>query len=253
MKIKISVCIATYNGEKFISEQLDSILRQLSSNDEVIISDDSSTDRTPEILEAYSKSDTRIRIFLNQKFRNPVLNFQNALVKTTGEFIFLSDQDDIWIENKVSESLKILEHFDLVLHDSIVTDNSLKPIIPSFFLHFGSRKGIIKNILRSSYYGSCMAFRRRVLEASLPFPSTIEIGHDLWLGLVSELYFKVFFLDKAFILYRKHSQAFTIQNSKRPFHKKIFGRVIIAYFLLKFIYKKSQSLLRKYFFAPTIE
>ena len=102
----ISVCIATYNGEKYIREQLDSILPQLGLDDEVIISDDSSTDNTLKIIEEYN--DCRIKIFSNNKFYSPILNFENALKKAQGDFIFLSDQDDIWKSNKVEVVMKYL-------------------------------------------------------------------------------------------------------------------------------------------------
>lgn len=103
----ISVCIATYNGGKYIKEQLDSILFQLGKDDEVIISDDSSTDDTLSILESYH--DERIVILTNQKFHSPVYNFENALKSAKGDFIFLSDQDDIWEPTKVEVMLDSLK------------------------------------------------------------------------------------------------------------------------------------------------
>src|SRR5690606_26359089 len=95
---KISVCMATYNGENHIEEQLESILKQLKDNDEVIISDDGYSDKTIELIKGFN--DPRIKLFLNS-FRNIILNFEFALSKATGDFIFLSDQDDIWYDNKV--------------------------------------------------------------------------------------------------------------------------------------------------------
>ena len=95
----ISVCIATYNGSKYIKEQIDSILPQLDECDEIIVSDDSSTDNTLSILKSYH--DRRIIIFTNQKFNSPIYNFENALKHAKGDIIFLSDQDDIWEFNKV--------------------------------------------------------------------------------------------------------------------------------------------------------
>ena len=101
--MKFSVCIATFNGEKFIKEQLDSILCQLGVDDEIIISDDSSVDQTISIIESYK--DKRIKIFVNQKFSSPIYNFENAIMKSRGDFIFLSDQDDIWQSDKVEKML----------------------------------------------------------------------------------------------------------------------------------------------------
>ncbi|TGK97424.1 glycosyltransferase family 2 protein [Leptospira levettii] len=239
-KPKVSVCIATYNGEKYISEQLNSILNQLSTEDEIIISDDSSTDATCEILKEYASKDKRIQLFLDQKFKDPIQNFQNALYRVSGEFIFLSDQDDVWMENKVSTVSQKLESFDLVIHDSIVTDEKLNQMYPSFFLYFGSKQGIFKNVLRSSYYGSCMAFRKSLLDKALPFPKTKEIGHDLWLGLVAELTGKVLFLKEPYLLYRRHAETFTMRGlggKKRSIYKMAVGRIIMFYEILKFLAK----------------
>ena len=128
----ISVCIATYNGEKFIKEQLDSILCQLSNDDEVIISDDGSTDKTIEIIESYN--DDRIKIFHHEKneklskikegrnFYYATQNFSNALEKVSGDYVFLSDQDDIWLQNKVSRSLELLKKNDVIVHNYQVVD-----------------------------------------------------------------------------------------------------------------------------------
>ncbi|MEM7184509.1 MAG: glycosyltransferase, partial [Spirochaetota bacterium] len=111
----ISVCIATFNGEKYIHEQLVSILQQLGTNDEIIISDDSSTDNTIKMIHAIN--DKRIKIYHNN-VRNPIQNFENALRKAQGKYIFLSDQDDIWLETKISITIEHLQKYDLVVHDA---------------------------------------------------------------------------------------------------------------------------------------
>ncbi len=240
MKPKISVCMATYNGEKYIVEQLNSILKQLSENDEVIISDDSSTDGTVEILQDFASKDSRIQLFLFQKFRDPIQNFQNALVKSSGDFIYLSDQDDVWLENKVKDINESLISYDLVLHDSIVTDENLKMTHPSFFKLFGSKKGILKNIIRSSYYGSCMAFKKEILKKAIPFPKTKEIGQDLWLGLVAELTGKVLLINKPYIYYRRHQNTFTLRGlggTKRNIYQIIKGRLVMLLELAKFYFR----------------
>ncbi|MDF3819115.1 glycosyltransferase family 2 protein [Leptospira sp. 96542] len=243
MKPKISVCMATFNGEKFIREQLNSILPQLTESDELVISDDSSTDGTEKILNEYASKDKRIRLFLNQKFRDPIKNFQNALTYASGDYIYLTDQDDVWLKDKVKKINEVLESSDLVLHDSIVTDENLNCTDPSFFKMFGSKKGILNNIIRSSYYGSCMAFRKRILDHALPFPETKEIGQDLWLGLVAELIGKVTLINTPYIYYRRHQNTFTLRGlggTKRNIFQILRGRIIMFYELSKFLirYKK---------------
>ena len=100
---RVSVCIPTYNGAKYIKEQLDSILSQLGESDEVIISDDSSSDATLDIIKALN--DSRIVILEGGKFRSPIFNVENAMKHSSGSFIFLSDQDDVWLPNKIDLTL----------------------------------------------------------------------------------------------------------------------------------------------------
>jgi len=114
--MKISVCMATYNGERYLKEQLDSILKQLSFTDEIIISDDGSQDRTIEIIESFG--DSRIKLFHSTQ-QNLIYNFENALSKASGDIIFLSDQDDIWYENKVEKSMYHLQKYGLVFSNAL--------------------------------------------------------------------------------------------------------------------------------------
>ena len=120
MKEKISVCMASYNGERFIENQMASILCQLSEDDEVIVVDDKSTDGTIQILKNFN--DDRIKINCNAQNMGANTSFQKALSLATGRYIFLSDQDDVWYENKVQICLKYLkEHnLDLMVHDARV-------------------------------------------------------------------------------------------------------------------------------------
>ena len=119
----ISVCMATYNGESYISAQINSILLQLDSDDEIVIIDDCSSDETRKIILDFS--DKRIKLFVNKYNMGPVYSFQRALHLSRGEFIFLADQDDVWKKNKVK---KIMEAFSdssnaLIVHDAIVVDS----------------------------------------------------------------------------------------------------------------------------------
>jgi len=233
-----SVCMATFNGGKFIEEQVASILNQLNADDELIISDDSSTDNTVEIIQ--NINDSRIKLFKGNHFRDPIKNFQNALQNASGNYIFLSDQDDVWIENKYTEMLLMLKEFDLVVSDSVIVDENLKVLHPSFFKYFGSGTGLIKNMIKSCYYGSCMAFSNNVLMKALPFPDTKEIGHDLWIGLIAEMTGKVCFYNKQLLLYRRHSNTFTPVNvgkSSRTMPQMIRGRMVMISEVIKFYIK----------------
>lgn len=231
--------MATYNGEKYIKEQLESILCQLGDNDEVIISDDKSTDNTKLIIESFN--DRRVRFFNNTAKKGVIENFENALLKSTGDYIFLSDQDDVWNEGKVTKTLEALKTYDLVLSDAYIVDSNGRVLHDSFYKINGSKKGFLKNIIKNSYLGCAMAFNRKTLEACLPLPSNIPM-HDWWIGLVAETHGRVVHLDEKFINHRRHSNntSFTGEVSQYSFFKKIYFRLIITFKII-FGYYRARS------------
>jgi glycosyltransferase involved in cell wall biosynthesis len=198
---KISVCIATYNGSKYIRRQLDTILQQLHGDYEVIISDDSSSDNTLDIIRSYNNR--RIVILPDQKFRNPIYNFENALKHASGDVIFLSDQDDIWQSTKVEKAMAALNNCDIVLSDCSIIDADGNVIEESFFKINGSGRGFFKNLWKNSYLGCCLAFRKEVLKKAIPFPKDIPM-HDWWLGIISETFYRITIINEQLISYRRH-------------------------------------------------
>lgn len=199
----ISVCMATYNGEKYIAEQLASILKQLSENDEVIISDDGSKDKTCELIKALG--DKRIRLVFNQGEHGFTHNFENALKLAKGDYIFLSDQDDIWLDSKVADTMKVLEEYDFAVSDCITIDQNMNIIQKSRFETFDMKPGFSNHLIKSRFLGCCMAFKRSVLDASLPFPKNdFLVEHDIWLAAVAFLYFNSKLIYKPLIYYRRH-------------------------------------------------
>lgn len=234
----ISVCMATYNGEKYIKEQIDSILPQLGEGDELVISDDSSVDRTVEIVQSYK--DKRIKLFTNQKFHSPIFNFEFALKQAKGDIIFLSDQDDVWLPNKVEEMSKCLSNYDLVVSDCSVVDKDLKLIRSSFMNWKSSHEGgrFIKHLYKNPYLGCCMAFRNRLLKSAIPFPSHIAM-HDIWLGLMALIGFKVYFLNIPLIKYRRHGNNASPASEKS--HYSLSYKISYRAYLIK-------CLLCRYFF-----
>ncbi len=202
----ISVALATYNGQKYIMAQLISILSQLSANDEVIISDNYSTDNTIPIIKKIN--DKRIKIFYQKQISksgrvNCIKNFENALVNCTGDYIFLSDQDDIWVENKILVSLNYLQEFDIVVSDCKIIDETNNIKLDSYFYRRHSGKGFFKNLKANTYLGCCIAFKRQVLDILLPFPKNIPM-HDIYIGFVSELFYKKYFASEKLVFYRDH-------------------------------------------------
>ncbi|MGL5050360.1 MAG: glycosyltransferase family 2 protein [Fusobacteriaceae bacterium] len=201
---RLSVCIATYNGEKYIKDQLDSILCQCGKDDEIILSDDNSTDKTLEIVRKYN--DSRIKIYKNLKEKGYTSNFENALLKAKGKYIFLSDQDDIWMKTKIEITLKNLENSDLVISDCQVVNENLEILEKSYFVLRGKRKGFIGMLYKTDYLGCCMAFNQKILKKGLPFPKNKKMcPHDLWLGSIGYLFFNVKKIDDKLILYRRHN------------------------------------------------
>lgn len=198
----ISVCMATKNGASYVAAQIDSILLQLSADDELIISDDGSSDDTVQIIQSYQ--DKRIKLIRHNIPQGVTRNFEASLKASSGDFIFLADQDDVWLPSKVEVMRYHLKEHDLVISDCLVVDHSLRIKNRSFFTHNKSGKGLIRNILKNSYMGCCMAFNRRLLNRALPFPKDIPI-HDFWIGLIGEMYFKVQFIPDVLVYHRRHA------------------------------------------------
>lgn len=223
--------MAVYNGEKYILEQIESILGQLSVDDELIVSDDGSTDLTLDKVRACG--DARIRIIANELDKGYSGNFENAIRHATGEVIFLSDQDDVWLAGRVQKMLAALERCDMVVCNAQFTDHVLTPLDMTLFSLRGGGQGFWKNLLKSRYLGACMAFKRRILRKALPFPGNRKLcPHDLWLTLVAELYYRVELIAEPLILYRRHGANVSSGGSAstNSFLKKMQFR---AYCLLK--------------------
>lgn len=217
--------MATYNGEKYIKEQLDSILCQLSESDEIIISDDGSTDSTMEIIKGYY--DSRIKLYSNTNRKGVVGNFENALGKSKGDFIFLADQDDVWMLNKVEKCVALLNNFDLVVSDCYVTDSKLNILYPSFFAMRGSKPGFLNNLWKNTYLGACIAFKSSLLDRVLPIPKTLPVYHEGWIASLADITGRVCFFPEQLIYYRRHENNIskTAEKSTFPLHKKISYRI----------------------------
>lgn len=219
----ISVCLASYNGERYIKEQIDSILSQLESNDELIISDDGSTDNTIGIINGYH--DSRIKLLHNEN-HGVNHNFENAIKQAKGDYIFWSDQDDVWLPNKVKTCVERLQDYDLVVHDCLVVDKKLKTIYPSYFKQFKSGPGYIKNIIKCSYIGACIAFKKDILSYVFPIPSKWPVYIDGWLASLTELNGKICFYNVPLIYFRRHDNNTSASAGKSGFslYKRLYQR-----------------------------
>ncbi len=216
----VSVCMTTCNGEKYLRRQLDTILEQLDQQDELVISDDSSSDKTLDIIKSYD--DKRIRIFENNHFKSPVYNLEFALKKARGDMVFLADQDDVWLPGRVQRVVEKLQDNDLVVCDALIVDADEKVLQESYFEWKGSGPGFWENLKKNSFLGCSLAFNRKILKAVLPFPKKL-IMHDVWIGLMAESLGKVYFLDEKLMLYRRHEGNVTAAVHKDDAHLSDFG------------------------------
>ena len=231
MREKVSVALASFNGEKYIGRQIESILRNLSATDELIISDDGSGDGTVRVAESFR--DPRIKIVEGPK-AGVKKNFENAIRNCTGKYIFLSDQDDVWMDGKVDSVLDAFHECGCpaVVHDCIVVDEEEQEIEGSFFDYRKSGPGKFKNFMKNTYVGCCMAFDSDLVKLILPIPDDIEM-HDQWIGLMAEKVGKPAFITDRLILFKRHGD-----NSSDPFHhyplkKMIHNRLMLLKELIK--------------------
>jgi glycosyltransferase involved in cell wall biosynthesis len=225
----ISVCVATFNGERYVAQQLQSILAS-PLVDEVIVSDDGSSDRTCDIVRGFH--DPRLRLVDGPR-NGLIRNFESLLDLVNGDHVFLSDQDDVWLPSKVDIMMEALRAFDLVVSDCRVVDHDLLELHPSFFQLRHSGPGLLRNLLRNTYLGCCMAFRRQLLSQILPFPASVPM-HDWWIGLVAERVAKVGFVGVPLVLYRRHATntSSTSRASRASFGQKLNWRLTLIRALL---------------------
>lgn len=229
--MKISVAMATYNGERFLKEQIDSVLSQLKSNDELIISDDGSTDDTINIISSYL-SDSRVHFFRNPN-KGIIKNFEHAISKTNNEIIFLCDQDDIWLPNKISLMSKEFKNsgIGMVVSDAKFVDTNLKELNNTQSSDVNWRKGLLRNFTKNTYVGCCMAFNRNLKEIILPFPDNIPM-HDVWIGMLAELNgINISYIQKELMLHRRHNDTAT-GNKRNKLQKIIHWRLSLFKCLL---------------------
>lgn len=232
----ISVCMATYNGEIYLREQVESILPQLGPNDELIISDDGSKDDTIKILKSYK--DPRIKIFINKSVHGVNSNFNNALSKASGKYIFLCDQDDVWMPDKIDICIKALQEVDCIVHDAIIVDSDKNIISESFFKERNSGSGFWKNLYKNTCIGCCMAFTDEVLKKSLPIPDTTAFFHDNWIGCIADAKFKLKFITFKEIMFRRHenTNSSTSHKSKYNIFQQFLHRTLQLSHIIKRLY-----------------
>lgn len=211
---QIDILMATYNGEKYIKAQIDSILEQTYSNFRLIISDDCSTDQTLKILREYEKKDKRVEVYRQEKNLGYVKNFEFLLNKVQNNIYALSDQDDIWLPEKIEKSLENMKKndSDLVFGDLLLIDENENIISNSFWKNKGFDKKIKKDNqysgLRLNNYvtGCTIVSKKSFLKDILPLPKESKyLIHDYWIAIVVSLKGKISYETTPHIKYRQHT------------------------------------------------
>lgn len=235
---KVAIVMPTYNGAAFLRPQLDSILNQSYPHWVLLIRDDHSTDETIRILQEYAQSrPQQIKILPSNERLGVIKSIETLLEQVVNmevDAVCLADQDDIWVPNKLEESVKFLNEYCLVVHDAILVDSKENQLVDSFFIRNRSKPGFIHNLRRNSYLGCCMLFQKVVLNKALPFPANTPM-HDIWIGNVASRLGKVLFLPSTLVKYRRHGNnaSSTSESSTQSLFKKIQDRVIVLNALIK--------------------
>ncbi|ROR31478.1 glycosyl transferase family 2 [Mobilisporobacter senegalensis] len=228
--MRISVVMATYNGEKYIVEQIDSILNQSVKPDEIVIFDDGSQDGTWHILNLYKKKyPDIIYISQNEKTLGYGKNFWDAIHFATGEFIFLSDQDDIWYQDKIEKMSRVLVNNSGIMSLSTAYElinecgNVYQDIRNVVFKNNGALKRISwkKFMIHPKYPGMAMAIRRTLLD-NIPSMLPNNISHDWFLNQYASMNGAMYLWDRILTQYRQHqANAVGSSASNRKIDEKI--------------------------------
>lgn len=236
----IDVCMATYNGELYLGRQIYSIINQTELVDRVIISDDASRDSTVAAIERIACSE--IEVIANKENLGHVGNFERAISRSSADIVFLSDQDDVWMANKVEVVMRIFEMNPevVMVHHNLTTMNEGGDLLRESYvpLHPEGVQSSVDFILREFFkprlFGCAMAFRRNILDVLLPFPSCVY-AHDHWISVVSAFMGNIYFLDENLVLYRQHGNNLTpkIRRSLSSIIKSrfIFAQMIVYAFI----------------------
>lgn len=201
----ISIALCTHNGEKYLEQQLDSLLEQTYQNIEIIVVDDCSSDNTVNILERYASKDKRIIIYTNQSNLGFNKNFEKAFTLCKGEYIAICDQDDIWRLDKIKLLIDNIGSCSLIYSNSELIDergNLLgRTLLDKCIRYTGDDPRVFS--IYNFIAGHNILFKRTLLQKALPIPK--DVIYDWWLCLVATNYGVITVLDKSLVQYRQHA------------------------------------------------
>ncbi len=256
----IAIVMTTYNGEKFISEQIDSILASGYQDFELYIYDDGSKDSTMQILKDYEQRfPDKVHAIQNESNLGVTVNFLNALSRTTTDYVMFSDQDDVWMKHKLACTLKRMRHMEAqlgkhtplaVFTDAEVVDSELNTINPSFFAsgHLNPRKTDLSHMLMENKLIGCTvmvnAALRKILQgSSLPKQARY---HDWWIGLLASSFGKIGYVKEPTLYYRQHSENVVGDSGFMAYLKNRITQLHLQKEALQKLYRQAEEFLTLY-------
>ena len=216
--------MATYNGEKYLRPQIESILTQSYENIELVVVDDASTDSTLSILKEFAVRDNRIYIYPAENNLGFIANFERGIRLAKGEFIALADQDDIFRSDKIEvliNTLKAYPERDLAVSDLSLVDENGNVLSESMWAsqkRYPSTGHPFRRLVYANFATGCaMMIRRRLLDFALPFPPNCLV-HDWWLAVVaaSENAGGIYLVREALTSYRQHTSNIIGARKRAP-------------------------------------
>ncbi len=243
--MNVSVCMATCNGERFLREQLDSLLPQLNETDELIIIDDVSCDGTREILAAYT--DSRIHCYSNSMRLGHVQSFARAIIQARNAIIVLADQDDIWVNGRLQHMKEQLEPEAIQVvagNFNVINEDGIRQAPPQKKLYVKDSKKHWRNALHiflgtRPYYGCAMAFKRELNTLILPIPAHVE-SHDLWIAFAGNINKSTIHTENIILHKREHTKN-TSSKMKRSFIKIFVSRAFMCLSVIILLSRKHFS------------
>lgn len=211
----ISIAMCTYNGARFVVEQLDSILQQSYSNLEIVIGDDASTDETVAILRRYQADDPRIRLLESERNLGFVRNFERVMSACTGELIALADQDDIWFPDKILTLYREMGAAQLIYSRVQVVNEAGEPLDREFpKVRRLEGRCALSLVFDNCVTGHACLIRRELLAQALPFPASVKV-HDQWLAIAAAASGQLKASQQVLSYYRQHDNNVILGNRTR--------------------------------------
>ena len=231
--VRASVCMATYDGERFLGAQLDSVLEQLEPDDELVIVDDASRDTTPRLLD--DLTDSRIRVFRRGHNLGYVRTFEEAMTRATGDVLLLSDQDDVWLPGHRAELVAAATAHGVAASNLALLDR------PGFPGPYGQQDWVLRaadstrhwrnigSVLAGNrpYYGCAMAVHRPLLDLVLPFPAWLYESHDLWIAVCANVAGQMAHVEHRTVARRLHDANSSSPRPRGP-REVLRSRLLVA-------------------------